>query len=41
VNYLSPTLNNSKWASKEDQLVIEKQTEFGTKWVAIAELLRN
>jgi hypothetical protein len=41
VNYLSPTLNNSNWTSEEDQLLIEKQAELGTKWVEIAKLFPN
>jgi hypothetical protein len=37
VNYLSPTLNTSTWSPEEDQLLIEKHAEFGTRWVQIAQ----
>jgi hypothetical protein len=36
VNYLSPLLNTSTWTPAEDQLLIEKHAELGTKWVQIA-----
>lgn len=41
VNYLCPTINNSEWTPEEDALLIEKQREFGSKWVRIAKFFNN
>ena len=35
-NYLSPNVSNAPWSSHEDELLIEKQAEFGAKWRQIA-----
>jgi hypothetical protein len=35
-HYLCPGLNNQSWTAEEDRLLLEKQSELGQKWVAIA-----
>ena len=35
-NYLDPTINTSPWTQEEDDLLIQKQLEIGSKWVTIA-----
>lgn len=35
-NYLSPNVSNGPWSSHEDELLIEKQAEYGAKWRQIA-----
>lgn len=32
-NYLSPSINNSPFTPEEDQLLLQKQKEIGSKWV--------
>ena len=34
--YLNPHLNTTPWTREEDMLLLEKQREFGSKWVKIA-----
>jgi hypothetical protein len=40
-NYLSPFLNTEPWTSDPDALLLQKQTEFGNKWVKIARFFPN
>ena len=35
-NYLDPTINKGPWTKAEDDLLIEKQLQLGSKWVTIA-----
>lgn len=35
-NYLNPEINNNPWTKEEDNLLIQKQLEIGSKWVTIA-----
>ena len=39
--YLSPTLNTGEWTPEEDARLIEKQREYGSKWVRIAKFFSN
>ena len=39
--YLCPTVNNSEWTKEEDELLLEKYKEFGTKWSRIAKFFNN
>jgi hypothetical protein len=39
VNYLCPTNNFQPWTSEEDQILIEKINEIGTRWTAISRLI--
>jgi hypothetical protein len=41
MNYLSPTLNTAAWTAEEDQLLLEKQRELGSKWAQIAKFFPN
>jgi hypothetical protein len=41
VNYLSPTLNTAPWTAEEDQLLLQKQREFGSRWAQIAKCFKN
>lgn len=36
LNYLSPFINKGDWSEKEDELLLIKYQEFGSKWVTIA-----
>jgi hypothetical protein len=40
-HYLSPSLNTAIWTPEEDQLLIEKHAELGTRWVQIAKFFPN
>ncbi|OHT14986.1 hypothetical protein TRFO_14657 [Tritrichomonas foetus] len=40
-NYLSPSLNKSKWKSSEDSLLLKKVSDIGKKWVAISKYFHN
>lgn len=39
--YLSPRLNHSPWTQAEDNLLLEKQREMGSKWVRISRFFCN
>ena len=39
--YLSPMVNNGPWTPQEDQILLEKYQEYGTKWIKIARFLRG
>ena len=39
--YLSPTLNTSPWTNEEDNLLLMKQMELGSKWVKISKFFDN
>ncbi|OHT10823.1 Myb-like DNA-binding domain containing protein [Tritrichomonas foetus] len=41
MNYLSPTVINSPWTHEEDELLIRKVDELGTKWSKIAKHFAN
>ena len=36
LNYLSPSVNKEPWTREEDQLLIDKHNELGSRWVKIA-----
>ena len=38
--YLSPTVNNGPWTQEEDDLLIEKFNELGSKWKEIAKFFK-
>jgi hypothetical protein len=40
-NYLNPNINNSGWTFEEDELLLKKYEEFGSKWVKIAKHFNN
>ena len=40
-NYLSPRLNRSPWTAEEDELLLKKQQEIGSKWVKISSFFEN
>ena len=40
-NYLDPEINNGKWSPEEDSILLEKYSQFGPKWVCIAQFFRN
>ena len=40
-NYISPKNQFGPWTQEEDQIVIEKVKEFGTKWSLIASFLKG
>ena len=40
-NYLAPNLNSSKWTSEEDNLLLQKYAEFGSKWTMISQYFNN
>jgi hypothetical protein len=35
--YLNPDINNNPWTKEEDQLLLQKQKEIGSKWVIISQ----
>ena len=39
--YLSPKLNHSPWTKEEDDLLLQKQQEIGSKWVRISQFFHN
>ena len=39
--YLSPSLNTSPWTQEEDNLLLSKQRELGSKWVKISKFFHN
>ena len=39
--YLSPSINTAPWTKEEDNLLLLKQREFGSKWVKIAKFFEN
>ena len=39
--YLSPNLNRTPWTKEEDELLIEKQKELGSRWVRISQFFQN
>ncbi|KAH0786342.1 Myb-like DNA-binding domain containing protein [Histomonas meleagridis] len=41
INYLSPDINTSKWTPEEDELLMEKYKEIGSKWVQISKFLEG
>lgn len=41
VNYLSPTVNHGPWTGEEDQLLMQKYAELGSKWVLISQYFNN
>ena len=40
-NYLNPAINTSPWTQEEDDLLIQKQLEIGSKWVTIAHFFNH
>lgn len=40
-NYLSPDINRDPWTQEEDDLLIEKQKEIGSRWVTIAKFFNH
>lgn len=40
-NYLSPKINKEPWTEEEDELLIKKQLEIGSKWVQIAKFFKG
>ncbi|OHT14823.1 Myb-like DNA-binding domain containing protein [Tritrichomonas foetus] len=40
-NYLSPSLNTSRWTIEEDTLLVQKVQEIGQKWVKISRFFPN
>ena len=39
VNYLDPSLKNTKWTKEEDDILFENQRKVGNKWAEIRKLL--
>ena len=39
--YLSPSLNTSPWTQEEDNLLLSKQRELGSKWVKISKFFHH
>lgn len=39
--YLSPDVNNGEWTHEEDQLLISKVKEYGTRWQKIAQFFKG
>ena len=39
--YLSPDVNNGPWTKEEDELLLEKYREFGSRWVHIAQFFKG
>jgi hypothetical protein len=40
-NYLSPSLNTAAWTAEEDNLLIAKQRQHGSRWALIAKFFPN
>ena len=40
-NYLSPYLNKKEWTEEENQILIQKYKEFGSRWKEIATFFAN
>lgn len=40
-HYLSPEVSQRKWSKEEDELLLQKVSEIGSKWVRIAKLFNN
>jgi hypothetical protein len=40
-NYLNPALRNDPWTLEEDQILIDKYAQFGSKWNKIATFFTN
>jgi hypothetical protein len=40
-NYLSPSLNTAAWTPEEDNLLLAKQREHGSRWALIAKFFPN
>jgi hypothetical protein len=40
-NYLAPSLNTAAWTSEEDNLLLAKQREYGSRWAVIAKFFPN
>jgi hypothetical protein len=41
VNYLTPSLNTAAWTAEEDDLLLAKQREYGSRWALIATFFPN
>lgn len=41
INYLSPTVNRTKFSLQEDIMLLEKYKNFGPKWVFISKFFEN
>ena len=39
--YLSPDVNNGPWTPEEDELLLKKFKEFGSRWVHIAQFFKG
>jgi hypothetical protein len=40
-NYLNPDLRSDPWTLEEDQLLVDRYAQFGSKWNIIARFFRN
>jgi len=40
-HYLNPMIKNGEWTREEDELLLEKYEEFGSKWVQIAKFFNS
>lgn len=40
-NYLNPRLRGDPWSPQEDQLLLQKKMQFGTRWGKIAQFFPN
>jgi hypothetical protein len=40
-NYMNPNINNGEWTFEEDEFLLKKHEEFGSKWVKIAKHFNN
>ena len=40
-NYINPALRNDPWTFEEDQLLVDKYAEFGSRWNRIAKFFTN
>ena len=41
VHYLSPTVNRGPWTDEEDQLLMQKYAELGSKWGLMSQCFNN
>lgn len=41
MNYVNPCISSKPWTKEEDEIIIRKLQEFGTKWHEIAKYLEN